>query len=162
MEEMLEFNDRLMENSENTELLEMYKQAYETALKNGANDIAEFYKEKLENFDKNLEAADGNDIRDMYKQAYETALKDGANDMAEFYKHKLNPESEISFGSRSVDMSSDDAKRYHKLEQEYEKASKTYKSSVKNDNMELTYSKNNEKIMEKARNEMEKIENKYR
>ena len=120
MEEMLEFNNGLMENSENTELL------------------------------------------GMYKQAYETALKDGANDMAEFYKHKLNSGSEISFGSRSVDMSSDDAKRYNKLEQEYEKASKTYKNSVKNDDMELTYSKNNEKIMEKTRSEMEKIENKYR
>ena len=162
MEEMLEFNNGLMENSENTELLGMYKQAYETALKNGANDIAEFYKEKLENFEKNSEAVNEYNIRDMYKQAYETALKDGANDMAEFYKHKLNSESEISFGSRSVDMSSDDAKRYNKLEQEYEKASKTYKNSVKNDDMELTYSKNNEKIMEKTRSEMEKIENKYR
>ncbi len=162
MEEMLEFNNGLMENSENTELLGMYKQAYATALKNGANDIAEFYKEKLENFEKNSEAVNEYNIHDMYKQAYETALKDGANDMAEFYKHKLNSESEISFGSRSVDMSSDDAKRYNKLEQEYEKASKTYKNSVKNNDMELTYSKNNEKIMEKTRSEMEKIENKYR
>ena len=104
MEEMLEFNNGLMENSENTELLGMYKQAYETALKNGANDIAEFYKEKLENFEKNSEAVNEYNIHDMYKQAYETALKDGANDMAEFYKHKLNSGSEISFGSRSVDM----------------------------------------------------------
>lgn len=74
----------------------------------------------------------------------------------------MDVNSEISFGSRSVDMSFDDAKRYHKLEQEYEKAAEIYKSSVKNDNMELTYSKNNEKIMEKSRREMEKIENKYR
>ena len=98
----------------------------------------------------------------MYKEAYETALKDGANDMAQFYRQKMDVNSEISFGSRSVDMSFDDAKRYHKLEQEYEKAAEIYKSSVKNDNMELTYSKNNEKIMEKSRREMEKIENKYR
>ena len=162
MEEMLEFIKGSVENSENMELHEMYKEAYEMALKNGANDMAQFYKEKLENFENSSEVAEDYGIQGMYKEAYETALKDGANDMAEFYKHKLNSGTEISFGSRSVDMSSDDAKRYNKLEQEYEKASKTYKNSVKNDDMELTYSKNNEKIMEKTRSEMEKIENKYR
>ena len=162
MEEMLEFMKGSLENSENMELQEMYQEAYETALKNGANDMAQFYREKLENVEHGLDQTEDNSIQAMYKEAYETALKDGANDMAQFYRQKMDVNSKISFGSRSVDMSFDDAKRYHKLEQEYEKAAEIYKSSVKNDNMELTYSKNNEKIMEKSRREMEKIENKYR
>lgn len=118
--------------------------------------------EMLEFMKGSLENSENMKFQEMYQEAYETALKNGANDMAQFYRQKMDVNNEISFGSRSVDMSSDDAKRYHKLEQEYEKAAKTYTSSIKNDDMELTYSKNNEKIMEKSRREMEKIENKYR
>ena len=119
MDEMLEMTAEALETSEITELENMYREAYEAALKDGATDMAEFYKGKLEALENGAETAEGSDIRDMYRDAYDAAVKNGATDMAEFYRKKLGiGDNEISFGSRTDDIVSD-SRELRKLEQEY-------------------------------------------
>jgi len=163
MDEMLEMTAEALETSEMMERENMFRVAYEAALKDGATDMAEFYKGKLEALENGVEAAEGSDIRDMYREAYDTAVRDGATDMAEFYKKKLGiGDNEISFGSRRIEMSPDDARRYRELEREYEKASDTVNRHARNGDCELTVAKINQKIMDGARREMDALERKYR
>ena len=162
MDEMLEMIAEALETSEITELENMYREAYEAALKDGATDMAEFYKGKLEALENGAETAEGSDIQGMYRDAYDAAVKNGATDMAEFYKKKLGiGDNELSFGSRNIEMSPDDARRYRELEREYEKASDVVGRHARNGDSELTVARNNQKIMDSARREMDALERKY-
>lgn len=157
MDEMLEMTAEALETSEITELENMYREAYEAALKDGATDMAEFYKGKLEALENGAETAEGSDIRDMYLDAYDAAVKNGATDMAEFYRKKLGiGDNEISFGSRTDDIVSD-SRELRKLEQEYERA----KRDLQTRGINIRDDMRNEVTMERTQREIDRIKKKH-